>query len=378
MVKKLKIKNDKKKGKSSKNFEIQKIKKLIKKELYSNYTMNNKKSPQNIFSSFIYQNKPEEKQEEYYIKYTKYMSEEFNSRIVNMFIIYIKSNKSFPVGYQKEPNFINKFINLIKRLLMNELELSFFTILLDKMGWSYPEMDHWIYFCILGIFSKKLLGNEEESALLIDILSNKNTDLLTYYTTINEEEVIKNYEENSISIKKTNERFRQLTRPINSYCRHNFIYYNGVVDKIVKWSQPYGAESNGNQLNNDEFNLNNNNELNNDLPSFKEGKIIENLNNDNCKNFMINNNNNSIYYNPLNPMNSYFNNNLQMLQSNDFNEQGRNYTSENNSNLIRYNINEMNFQNNYMYNLNLANKPSSQYSLKSEKNIPNSNINNFN
>ena len=125
------------------------------------------------------------------------MSEEFNSRIVNMFIIYIKSNKSFPVGYQKEPNFINKFINLIKRLLMNELELSFFTILLDKMGWSYPEMDHWIYFCILGIFSKKLLGNEEESALLIDILSNKNTDLLTYYTTINEEEVIKNYEENS-------------------------------------------------------------------------------------------------------------------------------------------------------------------------------------
>ena len=33
MVKKLKIKNDKKKGKSSKNFEIQKIKKLIKNHL---------------------------------------------------------------------------------------------------------------------------------------------------------------------------------------------------------------------------------------------------------------------------------------------------------------------------------------------------------
>ena len=358
MVKKAKGKNVKKGKKNSKEFEIKKIKKLIKQELYSNYTMG-KINSQDI-NPLEFQNKPEDYQKEYYLKYTKYMSEEFNSTIVNMLIIYIKQSKTFPVDYQKEPNFINKFINLIKRLFINELEFSFFTILLDKMGWSHQTIDHWIYFCILGILAKKLLGNEDESSLLIEFFSSKNGDFLDYYTMLGDEEVIANYEKESVSIKKINERFRQLTRPINSYCRHNFIYYNGVVDKIVKWSQPYGAESNGNQLNNDELYLinDNNNENLNEMPVQKKGNDLGHvyINYDSIKN-TANINYNSFY------------NNLQPIQFSDFNEQGRNYINENNPNMRNYIMNDMNYPNNYYFsNLNLMNKSNSQFSFKSRKN----------
>ena len=298
------------------------------------------------------------------MKYTKYMSEEFNSTIVNMLIIYIKQSKTFPVNYQKEPNFINKFINLFKRLFINELEFSFFTILLDKMGWTHQKIDHWVYFCILGILSKKLLGNEDESSLLIDFFSSKNGEFFDHYTMLDGEEIIANYEKESVSIKKINERFRQLTRPINSYCRHNFIYYNGVVDKIVKWSQPYGAESNGNQLNNDELYLINDNDNNNenvDAQLFQKHENSHEHNNnldyDIIKNTPFNNNY-SVFYN----------NNLQSMQPGDFNEQGRNYINENIANMRSY-MNDMNYPNNYFYsNLNLMNKSNSQFSFKSRKN----------
>ena len=365
MVKKAKGKNGKKGKKNSKD-DIKRIKKLIKQELYSNYTMG-KFNSQDI-NLLEFQKKPEDNEKEYYMKYTKYMSEEFNSTIVNMLIIYIKQSKTFPAPYQIEPNFINKFINLIKRLFINELEFSFFTILLDKMGWTHQTIDHWIYFCILGILAKKILGNEEESSLLIDFFSSKNEEFFDFYTTLGEEEIIANYEKESVSIKKINERFRQLTRPINSYCRHNFIYYNGVVDKIVKWSQPYGAESNGNQLNNDELylindndNNNNNNNENVDEPTKQKNENafghLYQLNYDTIKNTTINN------------FSSFYNNNLQPMHSGDFNEQGRNYINENNANMRSYIMNDMNYPNNYFFGgLNLMNKSNSQFSFKSRKN----------
>ena len=68
------------------------------------------------------------------MKYTKYMSEEFNSTIVYILIIYIEQSK--------HTNFTNKFINLIKGLFISELEFSFFTILFDKMGWAHPTIGH--------------------------------------------------------------------------------------------------------------------------------------------------------------------------------------------------------------------------------------------
>ena len=100
-----------KRGKKFKNiilFDIQEIKKVIKKDLYSLYSsskINNIDNKNKI-------NNEEEINNLYHKKYLKYMIEDFNSRIVDMIIIYIRNNKSFPLKYEKESNFISKFINL--------------------------------------------------------------------------------------------------------------------------------------------------------------------------------------------------------------------------------------------------------------------------
>ena len=276
------------------------------------------------------------------------MAEEFNSTIVNMIIAYINKNKKILLEYQRESYFINKFINLIKSLLMNEVELACFTILLDKMGLKYSNFDHWTYFCILGIYSKKLCGREEESALLINIFSNKNNEFINYYTYICDEELIQNVDEKSISIKLINERFKQLARPINSFCRKNYINYNGVVDKIVKLSQPYGEESNGNQLYTEILNENNNNKYND---------ILINRNNFNneirSEQVGLSNELTNIKKN---------NNSLQLVMPNNFNE--KNYLM-NNLYINKYNNGDLNNFNLYASSLNLDNRGISQFSLKS-------------
>ena len=381
MVKKKKVFKRPKKDKTNRNFDIQKIKKLIKDELYSKYPKNNQNNKEDLSSPLYLLTREKEQEKEYYNKYLKYMSEEFNSTLVNMFITYVNRNKYFPIEYQKESNFINKFINLIKRLLMNEFELSGFTIIIDKIGWLSPIfIDHWTYFCILGVYSKKLVGNEEDSGFLIDYFNNKNNKFIDYYVNC-EDEITKKFDEKSMSIKLINERYRQLTRPINSFCRKNFIYYNGVVDKIVKWSQPYGEESNGNQLYNNEklnlnININKNNNNFNDLTTYliNDNNYLDNFHNDfnnnNNKSYIINNNS---FYNINNNIN---NNYIQQYNSNFFNEQPKN--NINNQNIIRYNFMDSNIQASIYPNLNLFNRQSSQISLKLDNKPSISSFKNYN
>lgn len=367
MGKKIKTKIKTQKNKIGK-FDVKFIKKLIKNELYSHYHSQNIKK-ENILSSFYSQNEKEEKEKIYYNKYTKYMGEEFNSTIVNMLITFINKNKDFPKEYQNEPYFINKFINLIKRLLMSEFEFSAFTILLDKMGWTYENMDRWMYFCILAIYTKKLIVGEEESSFFIEIFETKNDNFIENYSLIDGEEKIKNIEKNDLSIRSINERFKLLTRPVNSYCRRNFINYNGVVDKIVKLSQPY--KINGNQLtineipdldisNNIDNNINNNNELN----MMKEGQPN-----------VFNN------YSNKNKINNQFSSLFQSIIPTNLIGQSK---MINNPFMSRFSIGDFNNNQNLYMNmnpnlsLNLYNRQSSQFSLKSESNMPNNYSKNIN
>ena len=140
-------------------------------------------------------------------------------------------------------------INLLKHLLMNEFEIAFFTILLDKLGWIYQNMEHWTYFCLLGIYTKKLADNEDESSLLIDLISRDNPYFMDLYINwICDDNIMKKIEENEISVLLINERYKELTAQTNYFCQKNFINFNGIVDKIIKLSQPYGNENNGSKI----------------------------------------------------------------------------------------------------------------------------------
>ena len=327
-------------------YDIKRLKKDIKNELYN----------QNSFKVLDKQNYKKyeiftniSKEEEDYIynsKFTKYISEELNSSIVNMLVIYINKSKSFPLKYKNEPKFVNKLVNLLKHLLINQFEMAYFTILLDRIGWSYI-IDHWIYFSILGIYTKHLCGKEDDSLLLMNIISRNIPEFSDYYTNwIYDESIISKIEEDEISIKLINERFRQLNKPINSYCRKNYISYNGMVDKIVKLSQPYGDESNGNQLQYSENNGIIDNNINKELKLNINEKLI--LNEDSEYN--------RLKYDLI----------MEPMISSSYSQKQKNFFPYENLNDIadfnNYNLNNI--------NLNLINKKSSELSLKLE-NFPN-------
>ena len=71
-----------------------------------------------------------------------------------MIIAHLNKNKEKlkSYNYDKEPNFINRFINLIKQLYLNEIELAYLTLLLDKLDWKFDTINnHQIYFYAFGI-----------------------------------------------------------------------------------------------------------------------------------------------------------------------------------------------------------------------------------
>ena len=98
--------------------DVSKFKKRIKNEFYSYIICQEEISRENINKKI-----EDEKERLYYFKYAKYIQQEFNSTIVNMIISYINRNNSFPKVI-KEINFNYKISNLIKHLLMNEIEVA--------------------------------------------------------------------------------------------------------------------------------------------------------------------------------------------------------------------------------------------------------------
>ena len=215
--------------------------------------------------------------------YKKYISTKFNSKIINMLVIYINKNKdkifikkneekdkknknennhkeknkhkfksinrkkSLIKFLDEEKNFIIKFVRLIKKLLLNEIEFTYLTLLLDKLGWQWKDYDNWAYFRCLGIYTKKKVTDQDASDQVFDILDEeqKSTHGILFDELDLDEKVI-------ISIKEIYSRFKELNQPINTYCRNDFINYNNIVDIILNECCNYGEENKGNQIINQE------------------------------------------------------------------------------------------------------------------------------
>lgn len=178
--------------------------------------------------------------------YSDYITNIFNSRIIYMLIVYMNKNKEKLkyFKYDIEPNFFNKFIHLIKELNINEIELAYMTLLLDKLDWAFNNIDNWTYFYLLGVHTKKIVTGEYASDEFLD----SKKEMRDKYATFVNDDLVENLDKDRIKTKEINIRFKELNKPINSYCRKNFINYTSIADKIVRLSQPYGEESIGNQL----------------------------------------------------------------------------------------------------------------------------------
>ena len=232
----LNLKQGKSKNMKKERSKLLEVKSTLKDILY------NKKDKKEAISKKNYNDNMEKN----YL-YTDYITETFNSRIIHMLILYLNKNKEKLklYKYDTEPNFINKFINLIKELCLNEIEVAYLTLLLDKFDWKFDGINnHWIYFYILGIYTKQIVTSEEESVYFLKLKPEVNAKYLDF---VNDPK-FEDFEREGIKTQEVNQRFKELTKPINTYCRKNFVNYNSIADKIIKMSQPYGEESNANQL----------------------------------------------------------------------------------------------------------------------------------
>ena len=330
-----KIKSEKINNKSSKKY------KNITETRRDSHILAVKSTLKNI----LYSKKTDEKFEEYNEnKYSDYITKMFNSSIIHMLIVYFNKNNSQLKKYQydKEQNFINKFANLIKELYLNEMEVAYLTLLLDKFGWDFENYKKWDYFYCLGLYCKKNVSGEIECDNLLrksfdDQYSLLKKNLEDQYCQLVNEQKFDDFEKERITNKELNERFKELTKPISSYCRKDFINYNGIADKIVRLSQPYGIESNGNQLIN--VKNANNNKDNNTINMEQIKKIEENdysKMNNNISN--INNDNNYDFNKINNLVSSFPYNNINNIRNN------TNINTFNNRSAFSNNKHELNLQ----------------------------------
>ena len=269
------------------NEEVSTLMKLLKRKLYKDSNIDKEKKIINYINSI----EDKEKDRLYNKRYTHYILKEFNSAIVNMMISYINKDNSFPEKYKKEPNFIHNIINLLKHLFMNEIEIACFTILIEKMGWRNKKIEQWLYFEILGIITKKLCGNDNDLYILVNFISKNNPKFIGEYTAFIDDNKIKNkLNKYDINIKYINKRFIFLRKPINTYCKNNFINIEGLLDEIIRTSQSYCKnKSNNEQI---KINIKKVKEKINKIQKIENNVINDSLNKkEECENFFENINN---------------------------------------------------------------------------------------
>ena len=60
-----------------------------------------------------------------------------------------------------------------------------------------------------------------------------------YSVFINNKDILSKLNENKLNLKQINKRFILLSKPINTYCKINYINIQGIIDQIIKTTQPY-------------------------------------------------------------------------------------------------------------------------------------------
>ena len=193
----LNLKQGKSKNMKKERSKLLEVKSTLKDILY------NKKDKKEAISKKNYNDNMEKN----YL-YTDYITETFNSRIIHMLILYLNKNKEKLklYKYDTEPNFINKFINLIKELCLNEIEVAYLTLLLDKFDWKFDGINnHWIYFYILGIYTKEKVTSEDVSVNLLESKEEVNKKYLDFVNDPKFEDYIKE----GIKTQEINQRFKE-------------------------------------------------------------------------------------------------------------------------------------------------------------------------
>ena len=173
-------------------------------------------------------------------KYKQYISEGFTMSTLMLINRMFSDSKTLPKDLRTNYPLHSLLTKIIRQLMMNELELVYFSIYLDTFGWKNNNVDIMEHFLMTGLSVKKFLNVNTE--YLENFLNNEYPCLLDKFNHWLKTE--KDYNNLiTISPRDVNERFRLLKRPYNTYCKNNFIDYNESVDRILHMSLPYNESA---------------------------------------------------------------------------------------------------------------------------------------
>ena len=168
--------------------------------------------------------------------YEKYISQEFTINCISFSNRIILNSKSIPNNIRNEKNIYKIFTSIIKQMMLNEYELTLYSLYLDLLKWNNNySIDE--FFTYLALYIKEI-------TYINDYV------IIYNYFKIQNKNVENNYQNfkkcnkllNDIQIfpyNLVNDRFKFLKMPFNQYCKNNFIDYNNIVDNILNVSQPY-------------------------------------------------------------------------------------------------------------------------------------------
>ena len=165
------------------------------------------------------------------------MKEEFNIKIISMFFNYISSTKVIPSTFKNNMYFLKELLKIIIDLLINEIDLITITLIIDSLGWIKEGSDPWVYLYNVCMCAKQKSSSDNSFSILLQILNQKNKGFEDSYNQwVNN---IKNKKKlNAIDIIKTNERFKELIKPIHlNENLKKFIDYNEIANKIISLSK---------------------------------------------------------------------------------------------------------------------------------------------
>ena len=220
-------KKKKEKIKPTQEIDMIKFKQKINQQIENNQFTN--------IESFIDTNQNDKN---YLSLYKKYINEEFSPLCI-VFINRIINQSETLTSEIKNNNDLHKILlSLTKQLMMNEYELTIYSMILDEFGWSNIEFSEEEYLMFVGFFVKQLSGDDE----LIILENFKQKSSLLIYEKYSNWKKLYNEKIKSHRIftySEVNKRYKLLKRPFNIYCKNNYIDYNNVVEKILKMSLPY-------------------------------------------------------------------------------------------------------------------------------------------
>lgn len=126
--------------------------------------------------------------------------------------------------------------NVIRKFMMTENEVVYFSIYLDRLGWSTTEYNLETYLSYVG-FTVKIYLNTSIN-VISDYIKLSDPSFETNYLLFMDKHR-GTWESINISPREVNKKHRELIKTNNIYCKQNYLDLNYIVDEVLAMSLPY-------------------------------------------------------------------------------------------------------------------------------------------